>query len=66
MSTVSFFGGFDGWRGDLYRLAVHPQYRRRGVAAVLVNQIEDHFVQQGVKRITALVEKNHDDAVALI
>jgi hypothetical protein len=25
----TIIGGFDGWRGNIYRLAVHPDYRRR-------------------------------------
>src|SRR5260370_24425053 len=27
----SIFGGFDGCRGNIYRLAVHSEYRRQGV-----------------------------------
>src|SRR4051794_41733568 len=26
----SLIGGFDGWRANLYRLAVHPDWRRGG------------------------------------
>ena len=25
----SIIGGLDGWRGNIYRLVVHPEYRRR-------------------------------------
>ncbi|HEY6317717.1 MAG TPA: GNAT family N-acetyltransferase [Acidimicrobiia bacterium] len=32
--------GWDGWRGNLYRLAVDPSARRRGVARTLVEQAE--------------------------
>src|SRR5207249_4912232 len=28
----SILGGWDRWRGHIYRLAVHPDFRRRGVA----------------------------------
>jgi ribosomal protein S18 acetylase RimI-like enzyme len=30
--------GWDGWRGSLYRLAVSPSARRRGVGTALVSQ----------------------------
>lgn len=59
----SIIGTFDGWRGNIYRLAVHPAFRRRGIARKLVAEIEKRLAKQGVKRITALVEKNHDWAV---
>ncbi len=55
----SIIGTFDGWRGNIYRLAVHPSYRRRGVAHALVAEVEKRLARQGAKRITALVEKNH-------
>ena len=55
----SVIGGFDGWRGNIYRLAVHPEYQRRGIARRLVSDIEMHLAAMGVKRITALVERDH-------
>jgi ribosomal protein S18 acetylase RimI-like enzyme len=55
----SIIGTFDGWRGNIYRLAVHPDFRRQGVACALVSEVEERLTQQGAKRITALVEKNH-------
>jgi len=41
------------------RLAVHPNYRRRGIARALVAEVERSLLRQGAKRITALVEKDH-------
>ena len=59
----SIIGTFDGWRGNVYRLAVHPRYRRRGVSRVLVAEIEKRLAGRGARRITALVEKTHPWAV---
>ena len=55
----SIIGTFDGWRGNVYRMAVHPSHRRRGVARALVAEVEKWLTQKGAKRVTALVEKNH-------
>lgn len=60
----SIIGVFDGWRGNVYRLAVHPDFRRHGVARSLVGEVERKLAEQGAKRITALVEKDHPWAMS--
>jgi len=45
----------DGWRGNMYRLAVLFEYRRRGVASALVDEGEQRLRHRGVRRVTALV-----------
>jgi ribosomal protein S18 acetylase RimI-like enzyme len=55
----SVIGSFDGWRGNVYRLAVHPAYRRQGLARALVAEVERRLAGQGARRMTALVEQDH-------
>src|SRR5262245_28393687 len=55
----SIIAAFDGWRGAIYRLAVHPDFRRKGLARSLVVEAEKMFRQWGVKRISAIVMQDH-------
>ena len=59
----SIIGGWDGWRGNIYRLAVLPSYRRRGVARALVAAAEERLAARGARRVSALVEHDHPWAV---
>ena len=53
----------DGWRGNMYRLAVAPEHRRSGIARALVAAGEASLRARGVRWITALVAR--EDAVAV-
>ena len=46
---------WDGWRGNIYRLAVHPGYRRRGIGMQLTQAAEDYLRSCDIHRVTALV-----------
>jgi ribosomal protein S18 acetylase RimI-like enzyme len=54
--------GWDGWRGNIYRLAVHDDHRRRGIGLLLTRAAEDYFRSRDVRRVTALVA--FDDGAA--
>ena len=54
---------FDGWRGNMYRLAVLPAHRRRGIAIALGGEGERRLVAAGAQCITALIESDHGWAV---
>ena len=56
--------GWDGWRGNLYRLAVDPGHRRAGVGLALVRAAEAYFHSRGGRRVTALVAYDDDRAGA--
>jgi ribosomal protein S18 acetylase RimI-like enzyme len=46
---------FDGWRGNFYRLAVAPAFRRHGIGARLVAAGEERLRALGAPRVSALV-----------
>lgn len=46
---------WDGWRGNIYRLAVHAGYRRQGIGTQLTEAAENYLRSCGVHRVTALV-----------
>lgn len=51
----SVIAGWDGWRASLYRLAVLPTYRRRGLSKALLKAAEDRFAALGGRRADAMV-----------
>src|ERR1700722_3634652 len=42
----SVIGGWDGWRGNIYRLAVAPEVRRQKIAAALVHEVSDRLARE--------------------
>ena len=59
----SVIGGWDGWRGNIYRLAVAPAHRRKGIARRLVVEISKALFARGATRLSALVEHDHQWAI---
>jgi ribosomal protein S18 acetylase RimI-like enzyme len=58
----ALIAAWDGWRGNMYRLAVRTQNRREGIGLALTRAGEAYLYQCGVRRVTALVA--FDDEVA--
>ncbi len=59
----SVIAGWDGWRGSVYRLAVAPAHRRRGIGGRLLHAAEERLVALGARRLHAIVVGT--DAVAV-
>jgi ribosomal protein S18 acetylase RimI-like enzyme len=55
---------WDGWRGAMYRLAVHPLHRRRGIASRLVAVAERMLRSLGVRRVHLIVLADEEPATA--
>ncbi|MFE7580723.1 GNAT family N-acetyltransferase [Streptomyces gardneri] len=51
----SVIAGWDGWRASLYRLAVLPSHRRRGISTTLLRAAEERFAALGGRRADAMV-----------
>jgi ribosomal protein S18 acetylase RimI-like enzyme len=50
-------GSHDGRKGWINRLAVRPEYRRRGVALRLIAACEEAIRAHGIEIVCALVEE---------
>jgi ribosomal protein S18 acetylase RimI-like enzyme len=57
--------GWDGWRGSMYRLAVAPERRRRGIARRLVDAGHEHLARLGARRVGTIVGSEDGAAAAL-
>ena len=56
-------GTHDTRKGWINRLAVHPDCRRRGIAAELVRRCEAALRARGLEIIAALVERTNADSI---
>jgi ribosomal protein S18 acetylase RimI-like enzyme len=51
----ALIAAWDGWRGNMYRLAVREGHRREGIGMALTQAGEEYLRGCGARRITALV-----------
>lgn len=59
----SLIAAWDGWRGSFYRLAVHPDRRRQGIATQLLREGERRLRARGAARLTAIVAEDDPTAI---
>jgi ribosomal protein S18 acetylase RimI-like enzyme len=59
----SLIAAWDGWRGSLYRLAVDPGWRRRGLATALLREGERRLRARGAVRLAAIAAASEDGAL---
>jgi GNAT superfamily N-acetyltransferase len=53
--TGTVFGGYDGMRGWIHRLATRPDWRGRGIAAALVTDLERRLAALGCPKVNLLI-----------
>ncbi len=56
-------GGYDGRRGLMYHLAVAHPFRKKGIASMLVDELEARLRQKGCIRYYLLVTPDNQDAI---
>jgi ribosomal protein S18 acetylase RimI-like enzyme len=62
--TGTLIVGWDGWRAHMYRLAVEPELRRRGIARELVVEARRRAAALGAVRLDAMVATANEGAIA--
>ena len=56
--------GHDGRRAIIHHLCVHPEYRRHGIAGMLLGKTEEALRAEGITKIFGLVFKDNEAANA--
>ena len=54
--------GYDGHRGSVFYLAVHPEHQGGGVGRVLMDHIEEVLLETGCPKINVMVRHDNDEA----
>jgi ribosomal protein S18 acetylase RimI-like enzyme len=60
----ALIAAWDGWRGNMYRLAVSREHRRHGIGIALTRAGEEYLLSRGVCRVAALVAFEDETAGA--
>ncbi len=60
---ASCMAGYDGHRGWIYYLAVHPNFQRRGIAAQLMQHAEEKLLTQGCPKVELMVREGNAQVI---
>ncbi len=61
----TLMGGYDGHRGWANYLAVHPDFRGRGIANALMSRLEKKLIARGCPKLQLLVRDDNDAVLAM-
>ncbi len=56
----SAMSGFDGHRGWVYYVAVHPEYRRRGIGSALMRHVESALKEIGCPKLNLQIRAGNE------
>ena len=56
--------GHDGRRAIIHHMCIHPEYRRHGIARLLLQKAEEALRAEGITKVFGLVFKNNETANA--
>jgi ribosomal protein S18 acetylase RimI-like enzyme len=56
----SAMSGFDGHRGWVYYVAVHPDFRRRGIGSALMRQVESTLADVGCPKLNLQIRAGNE------
>lgn len=57
-------GGYDGHRGWIYSVAVHWEYRKRGIGSVLLKQIEAELLKRDCPKVNIQILETNAGVVS--
>ena len=56
---ATVIGGYDGFRGWIYHLAVHPEFRNHGFGRRMMERIESLIAAQGAVKINLQIRSSN-------
>jgi ribosomal protein S18 acetylase RimI-like enzyme len=60
----TIIAAWDGWRAGMYRVAVRPSHRGRGIGRALVAEGEARLRRRGARRVSLFAVEAHQGAVS--